>query len=197
METKSNNLTKRKIQAITTRKIIFDTAIELMEKSGFNGITIEEISQKAGVSVGAFYHYFKSKNDILLEIFKRIDEYFKTEITGKLKYKSSIENIEKYFQYYAKYNVDVGIDMLKLLYFSSNKVFIIKKRYLLTLLLNLIKEGQLKGEITDKISSREITDFLFTVARGTAYHWCISDAGFDLQKKMMSNIKRIIPTIRK
>ena len=104
MKNNTNNLTKRKIQAIKTRNIIYTTAIELMEKSGYDGITIEEISQKAGVSVGAFYHYFKSKYDILTEIFQKIDDFFKTKVAGKLKHKSSIKNIEKFFQYYEKIN---------------------------------------------------------------------------------------------
>ncbi len=197
MEKNTNNLTKRKIQAINTKKIIYDTALDLMEKFGYDGITIEDISRKAGVSVGAFYHYFKSKYDILIEIFKRIDDYFKIEVTGKLIHKSSIENIEKYFQYYAKYNVDVGLDMLKLLYNTNNKVFITKGRYLLTLLSGIIKNGQQNGEIIDEMSADEITIFLFTLARGTAYHWCLSDAGFDLQERMQSYIKRVIPTIKK
>lgn len=38
-----------------------------MYKKGYDNITIEEISKKAGGSVGAFYHYFRSKNDIFLK----------------------------------------------------------------------------------------------------------------------------------
>jgi TetR/AcrR family transcriptional regulator, fatty acid metabolism regulator protein len=197
MEKKASKLTKRKIQAINTKKIICDTAIELMEKSGFDNITIEDISQKAGVSVGAFYHYFPSKYDIMLEIFKRIDGYFKNEITAKLNSKSSIINIEKFFRYYAKYNVDVGLDMLRLLYNSNNKLFIAKGRYLLILLSGLIKKGQQNGEIKNEMSADEIADFLFILARGTAYNWCLSDAGYDLRERMLSYIKKVIPTIKK
>jgi TetR/AcrR family transcriptional regulator, fatty acid metabolism regulator protein len=197
MEKKADKLTKRKMQAINTRKIIYDSAIDLMEKSGFDNITIEDISQKANVSVGAFYHYFKSKYDILLEIFKRIDEYFKDEISGKLNHKSSIYNIEKFFQYYTQYNVDVGLDMLRLLYNSNNKLFIAKGRYLLTLLSGIIKKGQQNGEIIGEMTADEIADFLFILARGTAYNWCLNDGSYDLKERMLSYIKRVIPTIKK
>ncbi|MBN2040583.1 MAG: TetR/AcrR family transcriptional regulator [Spirochaetes bacterium] len=197
MEKVTDNLTKRKIQALNTKKTIYETAIELMEKSGFDGITIEDISKKAGVSVGAFYHYFDSKYDILTEIFKRIDDHFESKVFEKLKDKSSVKNIEAFFRYYAKYNVDVGLDMLKLLYHSNNKLFLSKGRFLLIMLSDIISKGQKDGEITDKMTPDEVSDFLFTVARGTAYHWCISEGNFDLQKKMIMNIRKVIPVIKK
>ena len=55
--------TKRQEQARETKNRIYNSAIELMEKEGFDNITIADIREKAGVSVGAFYHYFASKND--------------------------------------------------------------------------------------------------------------------------------------
>ncbi len=197
MEKETNKLTKRKIQAINTRKIILDSVVALMENSSFDNITIEDISQKAGVSVGAFYHYFKSKYDIFIEAFDRADSHFRNNVAGKLKHKSSIENIEKYFWYYAKLNLDVGLDTLRLLYNSNNKIFIDKGRYLQTLLSDIIKTGQQKGEIIDDMSADEIVDYLFTVARGVAYHWCISNAGFNIRERMKSYIKRVLPTIKK
>ncbi len=197
MEKKTNKITKRKIQAIKTKKNIYNAAIVLMEKYGFDGTTIEEISQKAGVSVGAFYHYFNSKYDILIEAFDRIDDYFETSISGKLNHKSSLKNIENFFRHYAKYNIDVGLEMLKVIYNSKNMNFIRKGRFLQSLLSSIIKEGQQNGEITDDMSTGEIVEFLFIIARGTAYHWCISNADFNLQKKMMANIKRVFPILKK
>jgi TetR/AcrR family transcriptional regulator, fatty acid metabolism regulator protein len=197
MKKKDNLLTKRKIQAINTRKIILDSAVALMEKSSFDNITIEDISQKAGVSVGAFYHYFKSKYDIFIEAFDRADSYYKNNVAGKLKHKSSLKNIEKYFWYYAKLNSDVGLDTLRLLYNSNNKIFVDKGRYLQILLSDIIKTGQQNNEITDEMSTDEIVDYFFTVARGVAYHWCLSDASYDLVEKMQSYIGRIIPTVKK
>ena len=73
-------LTKRQEKAIETKNRIYNAAINLMDRKGFEKITITDISKKAGVSVGAFYHYFKSKNDILAEIFRKADEYFSTQV---------------------------------------------------------------------------------------------------------------------
>jgi TetR/AcrR family transcriptional regulator, fatty acid metabolism regulator protein len=197
MGKKTEKLTKRKIQAINTRRIILDTAIELLEKSGFDNVTIEEISQKAGVSVGAFYHYFESKYDILTEIFKRADRYYKISVVNKLKSKSSTKNIALYFRYYSRLNLIAGLDALKLLYNSNNKAFIAKGKYLQTLLSDIIKTGQQNGEITDKLSADEIVDYFFIVARGIVYNWCLSDGSYDLTERTESYIGKIIQTVKK
>ena len=65
---KNSNLTKRQLQAISTKKKIYNSAMELMDKRGFENTTIEDISKKADVSVGASYHFYKSKDDIFFEL---------------------------------------------------------------------------------------------------------------------------------
>ena len=72
MENKSH--ISRKDQARLTKKKIYDTTILLIRKKGYNKITIREICQAAEISVGSFYLYFSSKDEILPEFFRRIDE---------------------------------------------------------------------------------------------------------------------------
>lgn len=69
-------VTNRKLQAQATYEKIYNTAMSLVEKKGFNNITVKEICEKAGVAVGSFYNYFNSKDDILYEIFNKADNFF-------------------------------------------------------------------------------------------------------------------------
>ena len=59
---KNNNITSRDKQAQATKKRIFKAAYALMIKKGFDNVTLEEISKKAGVAKGLFYHYFRSQS---------------------------------------------------------------------------------------------------------------------------------------
>ena len=43
----------------------FDAAVELVNERGYDNITIQSLIDKLGVSKGAFYHYFKSKQELL------------------------------------------------------------------------------------------------------------------------------------
>lgn len=64
----------RKEQAQQTKGKIFDTTKLLIKKRGYSKITIREICQSAQISVGTFYLYFSSKDEILLEIYNKIDQ---------------------------------------------------------------------------------------------------------------------------
>ncbi|MGL5356813.1 MAG: TetR/AcrR family transcriptional regulator [Fusobacteriaceae bacterium] len=63
----------RKEQAIITKKNIYNKALVLIKKNGFEQTSIKEISKSAGVTTGAFYYYYDSKIDLLLEIHHEID----------------------------------------------------------------------------------------------------------------------------
>ncbi|MFX1293714.1 MAG: TetR/AcrR family transcriptional regulator [Promethearchaeota archaeon] len=43
----------------------FNAAMELVKEKGYQKITVQSVIDKLGVSKGAFYHYFNSKQDLL------------------------------------------------------------------------------------------------------------------------------------
>ena len=50
------------------RRRIQETALDLFDREGFENVSVEEIAQAAGCSVGNIYHYFKSKEDLFYEL---------------------------------------------------------------------------------------------------------------------------------
>src|SRR5438552_15931088 len=48
-----------------TRRQILDTALTLFRERGFEETTIRDIASRAGLSLGAAYYYFKSKEAIV------------------------------------------------------------------------------------------------------------------------------------
>ena len=48
-----------------TKEKIFQAAKEIIQKSGYENLSIKNICEKAGVSNGSFYHHFKTKDDLL------------------------------------------------------------------------------------------------------------------------------------
>ena len=51
-----------------TLRRIADTGIRLFMAQGFAATTVDEIAAKAGISRRTFFHYFKSKDDILVSL---------------------------------------------------------------------------------------------------------------------------------
>lgn len=53
-----------------TQARVFATALHLFRRKGFDATTVRDIAKGAGLSLGAAYHYFPSKEAIVTEIFR-------------------------------------------------------------------------------------------------------------------------------
>jgi AcrR family transcriptional regulator len=56
-------------QTIDKRRIILDAAIRVFARQGFHHCRVSDIADEAGVAYGLVYHYFKSKDQVLNELF--------------------------------------------------------------------------------------------------------------------------------
>ncbi len=62
-----------------TKQYILQTAFKLFLQKSFKEVTMKEIVQQTGLSKGAFYHYFESKEKLFQEI---INVFFEQMISG-------------------------------------------------------------------------------------------------------------------
>jgi len=190
------NRTTRKEQAEETRHRIYTSAIELMEENGFGNFTIEDISKRAGVSVGAFYHYFDSKNDILAEIFYRADDYFSTHVANSFNNRSIPEQLIEYFDHYAKFNIDCGVETTQQIFNPKIKFFVEEGRPMLEMLEKLIRKGQEKNEIREDTDAKELVNYLLCMARGVVFDWSLCDGNYDLEARMHKYMEILVSTIK-
>jgi len=58
-----------------TRSNIIEAAYRLFVDNGYNATPMREISQQAGVTVGAIYNHFETKEDIWIEVLKTKHPY--------------------------------------------------------------------------------------------------------------------------
>jgi len=65
---------KRKDIPPQRRKQIIDAALELFAHSGYHGVTVDAIAQRAGISKGNLYWYFRSKQEIFQLLIDHIVE---------------------------------------------------------------------------------------------------------------------------
>jgi AcrR family transcriptional regulator len=56
---------KKERTALDNLTKIFDTALEIANKKGFQAMTMRDLSNRSGLSMGALYSYFKGKDDLL------------------------------------------------------------------------------------------------------------------------------------
>lgn len=63
-------------RSIEMKEKILDAALLLFCEKGYYNTTTNEIAQKAGVSIGSLYSYFKDKDTVFLEVLDQYHEKF-------------------------------------------------------------------------------------------------------------------------
>lgn len=85
-----------------TKHKIIRVSFELFLEKGFSEVSTNDIIREAGITKGGFYHYFKSKEDLIAEVIEKfICPFFKTPIdyiTEKLK-KEKFGDIKEKLKY--------------------------------------------------------------------------------------------------
>jgi AcrR family transcriptional regulator len=85
------------------KQLIMEKALELFANQGFEATSIQQITEHCGISKGAFYLSFKSKDELVLALI----DHFMIQITSDIDYvvKSTNNNDELLYEfYYATFN---------------------------------------------------------------------------------------------
>ncbi len=82
-----------------TRTRLIDAVIDLMWKHGYGGTTVDAICDKAHVNKGSFYHFFQSKDELVIAALdwhwenrkQELDRFFSPDVPP-------LQRLENYFQ---------------------------------------------------------------------------------------------------
>jgi len=179
-------MAKIKQKQMQRRSEIIETVIPLLEKTSFEDLSMADICQAAGISVGSFYHYFHAKSDILVGLLALIDEYMETEVFPLLKEQNEIENLKLFAHHWAVYVDEHGLERSKLIssVIPSDEDLSGHKRVSLRRLEQIIMGGQEKKQIRGDIPAEELTDLFFLAMRGVTVDWSRTDGRYSVVSKM-------------
>src|ERR1700746_3485630 len=72
---KQANATEEKVsRGEVAREQILDTAIRLFRENGFDETTMRGVAAEAGVALGLTYHYFPSKEAMVMAYYERVQQ---------------------------------------------------------------------------------------------------------------------------
>ena len=182
------NLTNRKKQALQTRNIIYNKCIQMMSEKGYDNIVISDVCKELGISIGCFYHHFKSKADIIIEAYRIEDEKFMHYFEEHPLSGTTVDKILLVFSLKMKALKEHGVCMMTQLYKSqlteASDFLFSNDRPMPTYLNKIILEGQAKGEISSDYESSFITKKLMVFSRGIAYDWCAHSGSYDIEDEV-------------
>jgi AcrR family transcriptional regulator len=199
---------KRKVQAIETKKKIYETANELFRKHGFENVSVDSIVEAVGVSKGTFYVHFDSKDALVAAL---INDYVK-EVD--LDYKSYIESFDVktpasdiIISLIGKVadilNNTIGCDHMKSLYKAqitktvNTDAVMGYNRELYKMFGDILCKGVQQGEFRTEISIDILTKHFMMAIRGLSYEWCIRYPDFDLKGQAQKHFEILLNGIKK
>ena len=187
-------LNKRQLQAEQTKLNIFQAALELLEQTDFESITVRDIVRKAGVSVGSFYNAYSSKLEVFYQTYEIADDYFERVVRQKLTQPEPREAIICFFEEYARYNsVQTPIALTKVLYNPNNPYFRRdSQRGMIPVLREQIRRAIDSGALAADHGPDEVAEYLMICVRGIVYDWCLANGSYSLLERIRAYIPYLL-----
>lgn len=69
---------------MSVRDAILDAAAALIAEHGATALGIEQVNKRAGVSKGAFFYHFKTKEDMVQALLDHVSQAFVTELKARV-----------------------------------------------------------------------------------------------------------------
>lgn len=100
------------------RQSLIDAAISLIRHEGAEQVTIRMICERAGVSIGTYYHYFKSKDDLFAYF---VQEMAYGEIVLERPFSDLAGRLTELWSHLFMLYAELGMDFMISFYNSSNR----------------------------------------------------------------------------
>lgn len=181
MESEKQAKTKKGLAA---KKIIYDSAIQLMNTRGYENTSISDICKNAGFAVGNFYHYFNSKIDILKE-FVHLHNVETVDFYAGLDCSSNVEKIKRLTVYQMEKKDCLSKDFVAKLFaidFLDNNILKMQSHAYLKLIHELVIKAQDNNEITRKLSPEEISELIINNTQGLVASWLYIKTQYSLKE---------------
>ena len=193
----------QKVRSERTQKALYDAASTLMHDYGYDYLTVQNICKLAGVTTGAFYHHFHSKDDILCLFLNKGYEAF-IENRNVCLPEDPLARLTELCVLYAAHNESNGVEFVSNYYSTQNKslntiglspedMYVssnYRARY--DSLIAAREAGQIPAD-TDCVS---LNEDICSLTKGIIFDWCLSSGGFDLTSRIRRMVERFMSTYR-
>lgn len=193
----------RKKKSQETKLKLYNAAIKLFNRYGYENVSISQITNKVGVGKGTFYIHYQSKEAILVEQFEKIDSFYLERYNNSDKNNTAKVQLMEFLHTVAVLTQDVlKIDSVKVVYKSqinapqNLKLLIDDKRLYFKIIQEIIELGQKSKEFRVDLSSKEITLIVTRFIRAIIYDWILHDGNYNLATDFDRSFNLYLNTIK-
>lgn len=180
---------KRTLQAKKTKDLIIQNFIYLLEGNDFSVLSIQDICKFSNISVGAFYHHFPTKNDLLVEFFKRceidiVNEKLEKDIATEGSKQSIINHYIFDTTHYLRYDVNLIQHFLSALLHIKNDFFTSTATSTPSQIRKMLILAKKNKKLKSEADIEKLVENIDLLHRGILFNWALSNNNFDCVQKV-------------
>ena len=198
----AEKLTPRKQQALEMRQKIQTVALDLFDRHGFENVSVEMIAQTVGCSVGNIYHYYKSKDELAIQVTSNVDAVY-LEIEKEYDAHSEMSAMDKLLDFVGRtLRTSVDDPVLYKAFIQAMRYpeqgtlrFSLKRTYY-RMLHKLVSGCVEEGALPQSVNIDQIVEDLVAIHRGVLLEWRIYEGTFPLEEMGRNIVRAMLKGLR-
>lgn len=180
-------LEQRRKKSEQTEQAILTAAMSLCRIQPFDKVSVRDICMRAGITTGAFYHHFRSKDDLLKRGFSSMNMYLRSRLEGHMQ-DPPVQRLAFILDCYVTYMENLGWQLAARYYQQRLETLAsyesTSSQFTLQVILDCVRQAQTEGLLLGDYSPEWVADFVFRHYRGVVLDWVLSRGSYPLKEKL-------------
>ncbi|CDB28756.1 transcriptional regulator TetR family [Firmicutes bacterium CAG:582] len=183
---------KDDLRVIKTRKLIYQTLLDLMKEKTFEEIKVSDICSKAMINRSTFYAHYEDKYELLIDFLSNLKEEFARELNESCKENLSIR------EYYIRL-ISLFLDHIDSKRDVYNSIMVNNRSsIMMDILLSVVNDDILKrfkeNDINLKVPTEVISKFYLGGVINIGMEW-LSNSNKYTKEEILDYLELLIPDI--
>lgn len=189
-------LSKQQQKSKETKERIFRAAKRILQKKGYEELSIKNICEEAGVSNGSFYHHFKTKDDLL-------SYYIEDQPSINPDLLDLPDNVEeaklaiiRVYLNYVDYCKELGVEFMTGYYDPKNQalnpVIRTERPYPIVTVQTYVEKAIEAGILHLNVEIEEFTTDIRMIVIGNVFEWCLRKGDADFEGNMSRSLGKYL-----
>lgn len=183
---------KDDLRVIKTRKLIYQTLLDLMKEKTFEEIKVSDICSKAMINRSTFYAHYEDKYELLIDFLSNLKEEFARELNESCKENLSIR------EYYIRL-ISLFLDHIDSKRDVYNSIMVNNRSsIMMDILLSVVNDDILKrfkeNDINLKVPTEVISKFYLGGVINIGMEW-LSSSNKYTKEEILDYLELLIPDI--
>lgn len=181
-------LSRQQLKSQETKAKIFGAAKHILQKKGYDQLSIKNICEEAGVSNGSFYHHFKTKDDLLSYYIEEQPNIHPDLLDLPADVQEAKAAIIYVYLNYVHYCQELGVEFMANYYTpknqSLNPLSRTERPYPIVTVHSYLEKCMNAGIVSSALSLEDITTDIRMIVIGNVFEWCLKNGDADFEGNM-------------